>query len=180
MEDTAIDKSKMKKEEFMMNERIKFPELRVLDEKGSMLGVLKKEQALALANEKELDLIVITEKANPPVAKIIDYGKFIYEKEKQKKDTKKKQKIVQIKEVKLRSKIGIHDLEIKIRSVKKFLEEKDKVKITMSFFGREREHSELGGNIMRKVMDEIKDIADIEKQPNMIGNSMILVVAPKK
>jgi translation initiation factor IF-3 len=180
MEDTAINKFNTTKEEFIINEKIKFPELRVLDDKGNMLGVLKTEEARKLANEKELDLIVITEKANPPVARIIDYGKFIYEKEKQKKETKKKQKVVQLKEVKLRSKIGIHDLDIKIKCVKKFLENKDKVKITMSFFGREKEHSELGGNIMKKVMEAIKDESDIEKQPNMIGNSMILVVTPKK
>jgi translation initiation factor IF-3 len=180
MEDTAINKQMMNKEEVIMNERIKFPEVRVLDDKGAMLGVLKTDEARKLAIEKELDLIIITEKANPPVAKIIDYGKFLYEKEKQKKETKKKQKVVQIKEVKLRSKIGIHDLEIKIRAIKKFLEEKDKVKITMSFFGREKEHSELGGNIMKKVMEAIKDESDIEKNPNMIGNTMILVVTPKK
>jgi translation initiation factor IF-3 len=166
----------------LINEKIKIKtkEVRLLDEKGKMLGVMETEKALDLANNKSLDLVLITEKANPPVAKIIDYGKFLYEKEKQKKELKKKQKLIQIKEMKLRPKIGTHDLDIKIKKITKFLEDKNKVKVTMFFMGREREHTDIGKNIMAKIIEKTQELADIEKHPNLMGNSMILVLVPKK
>lgn len=176
----SIDKFKQKREEFLINEAIPYPELRVLDEKETMLGVIKTSDALTLAKEKDLDLIVITEKANPPVARIIDYKKFLYEKEKQKKETKKKQKVVDIKEVKIKLKIGINDLNIKIRNTIKFLQNGDKVKISVSFYGREIERKEKGYEILDKVILETKDFGDVEKRSTMMGNQMLLFLSPKK
>ncbi|MDR0676886.1 MAG: translation initiation factor IF-3 [Elusimicrobiota bacterium] len=180
MEGRNIDREKRKREEFLINESIKYPEVRVLDEKESMVGILKTKKALELARGKNLDLIIITDKSNPPVARIIDYGKFLYEKEKQKKETKKKQKIIVIKEVKIRLKIGINDLNIKTKNIIRFLENGNKVKISVVFYGRELEHPDKGKEILNKIIYGVEGFGDIEKDCVMYGNQMILILAPKK
>ncbi len=173
-------KSNVPHEEYLVNQKITFPEVRVLDAKNEMLGVMKTQDAISLAESKDLDLIIMTEKANPPIAKMMEYGKFIYEKEKQKKESKKKQKVTQLKEIKLRTKIGAHDLEVKTKNIVKFLENKDKVKVSVAFFGREKEHTDLGAKLLNKIIESTKDYADIEKPIEMLGNNMLIILGPKK
>jgi len=171
---------KLKKNDFVINEEITSEEVRVIDDTGNMIGIIKTINALNMAREKNLDLILIAEKANPPVARIIDFKKFLYQKEKQKKEAKKKQKIQVLKEIKIRPKIGINDLNIKIKNIIKFLNNGDKVKITISFYGRELEKKEKGNEIMEKIIFSAKDISDIEKAPLFVGTQMILILSPKK
>ncbi len=171
---------KPKKNDFIVNESITAPEVRVIDDTGNMIGIIKTIDALQMASNKNLDLILIAEKATPPVAKIIDFKKFLYQKEKQKKEAKKKQKIQTLKEIKLRPKIGINDLNIKIKNIIKFLNDGDKVKITISFYGRELEKKEKGNEIMEKIIFDTKEFSEIEKAPTFLGTQMILILSSKK
>jgi len=171
---------KPKKNDFIINDEITAPEIRVIDDTGNMIGIVKTINALSMAKEKNLDLILIADKATPPVAKIIDFKKFLYQKEKQKKEAKKKQKVQVLKEIKLRPKIGINYLNIKIKSIIKFLNNRDKVKITISSYGRELEKKEKWNGIMEKIIFDTKDISEIEKAPTFLGAQMILILSPKK
>ncbi|MCP4481658.1 MAG: translation initiation factor IF-3 [bacterium] len=163
-----------------MNERIYFPEMRVVTGEGEMLGIISKEDALKEAKGRGLDLVIIADKAIPPVAKIIDYGKYIYEQEKQKKKNKKKQKNVSLKEIQLKPNIDVHDLEVKMKNLRKFIDNKDKVKVVMRFFGRQRLHTEKGREILEKVVKMNEDICDVEERSPLSGNSMLLMLVPKK
>jgi translation initiation factor IF-3 len=163
-----------------MNDRIYFPEMRVVNYDGEMLGVLSKKDAVKAAEERGLDLVIIADKAIPPVAKIIDYGKFLYEQEKQKKENKKKQKVVDLKEIQLKPKIEAHDLEVKIKHIRKFIEKNDKVKVVMKFFGRQRMHTVPGDQIIDQVIEKTSDICDVEKRTPLVGNAILLMLAPKK
>ena len=147
---------------------------------AELATILSKEDALVAAKNSGLDLVIIAESALPPVAKIIDYGKFVYEQEKQKKENKKKQKVVHLKEIQLKPKIESHDLEVKVKNIRKFIEKKDKVKVVMKFFGRQRLHTANGDEIMDKVIEQTSDICDIEKRTSLIGNTMLLMLIPKK
>ena len=163
-----------------MNERIYFSEMRVVDSAGEMLGILSKADALKAAADSGLDLVIIADKAIPPVARIIDYGKFLYEQEKQKKENKKKQKVVDLKEIQLKPKIEAHDLEVKIKHIRKFIEKNDKVKVVMKFFGRQRMHTVPGDQIIDQVIEKTSDICDVEKRTPLVGNAILLMLAPKK
>jgi len=143
------------------------------------LGVMKTADAIAEADAQGLDLVEVSPNTNPPVCKILDYGKFKYEAQKKKNEAKKKQKIIEVKEIKLRPNIDEHDYQVKMRNVQKFLDEGDKVKVTMRFRGREMAHQELGVNVLNRVRDDTEEVAKIEAFPKLEGRQMIMVIAPK-
>ena len=143
------------------------------------MGVMKTADAIAQADAQGLDLVEVSPNTDPPVCKILDYGKFKYEAQKKKNEAKKKQKIIEVKEIKLRPNIDEHDYQVKMRNVQKFLDEGDKVKVTMRFRGREMAHQELGVNVLNGVRDDTEDVAKIEAFPKLEGRQMIMVIAPK-
>lgn len=144
-----------------------------------MVGVVSLRDALISAEEAGLDLVEVSPNADPPVCKILDYGKFKYEAQKKANEARKKQKIIEVKEVKLRPNIDDHDYDIKMRNMRRFLEEGDKVKVTMRFRGREMAHQDLGMNILVKVRDTLDDLAKVEQMPKLEGKQMIMVLAPR-
>ena len=144
-----------------------------------MVGVVERNEALAMASDAGLDLVEIAPTADPPVCKILDFGKYKYEEQKKKNEARKKQKIIEVKEIKLRPSIDDHDYDVKMRSMVKFIEEGDKVKVTMRFRGRELAHQELGMNVLMRVKDDLDAIAKVEQTPRMEGRQMTMVVSPK-
>jgi translation initiation factor IF-3 len=162
-----------------INERIRAREVRLIDEDGGQLGVMSTYDAIKIARERELDLVEVSPKAVPPVCRIMDYGKFKYQVAKKAAEAKKKQTIIQVKEMKLGLKIEEHDLQFKIKHIREFLEEGDKVKIVIMFRGREILHKEKGEQLSTKVMDALKDIGDIEQRPKFDGRNIIIIFAPK-
>jgi translation initiation factor IF-3 len=161
-----------------INHRIRVPQVRVVAEDGSMLGVLDTHEAQRKAREAGLDLVEVNPKAFPPVCKIMDFGKFKYEEKKRTNEAKKRQAIVELKEIKLRPKTDVHDLEVKINHARRFLEEGNKVKITCRFRGREITHPEAAEKQLHAVVDRTKDLAMVELTPRMEGRNMTLVMAP--
>jgi len=162
-----------------INEEISVLRVRLVDERGGMVGVVGRNEALAMAADAGLDLVEIAPGADPPVCKILDFGKFKYEEQKKKNEARKKQKIIEVKEIKLRPSIDIHDYAVKMRSMNKFIEEGDKVKVTMRFRGRELAHQELGMNVLMRVKEDLDGIAKVEQTPRMEGRQMTMVVSPK-
>jgi translation initiation factor IF-3 len=162
------------------NNYITAKEVRVIDENGEMLGVLPTQDAIKRAEEVGLDLVEVSPNTEPPVCKIIDAGKLKYELQKKAKEAKKKQKVIVIKEIKLRPTIDKHDYEVKLRHIKEFIEEGDKVKITLKFKGREMAHIEIGDRLMKKLEEDVKENAKIESPSKMEGKQMIMVLAPLK
>ena len=160
------------------NNRINSPEVQVIASNGENLGILNTNQAIAMAKEEGLDLIEIAPNANPPVCKIIDMGKFKYDAQKKANKAKKKQKIVSLKEIKLRPVTGTHDYDFKVKNAKKFIIKGDKVKFTIRFKGRELQHSHLGNELMGKIKDDMKDIGKVELNPKFDGKQMIMVIQP--
>ena len=156
------------------------PEIRLIDQDGENAGVVSPATAIDMAEEVGLDLVEISPGANPPVCKIMDFGKYKYEQQKKAAEAKKKQKIIEIKEVKFRPNIDTHDYDVKMRSVTKFLGEGDKVKVTLRFRGREMAHQELGRDLLTKIAGDIEEIGKIEAMPKMEGRQMIMVVAPQR
>jgi len=146
---------------------------------GDMLGVMNVDEAIAQAESFGLDLVEVSPNADPPVCKILDYGKFKYEAQKKKNEAKKKQKVIEVKEIKMRPNIDEHDYQTKMRSVNRFLGDGDKVKLTMRFRGREMAHQEIGLNVLKRVQEEIAEIAKVEAHPKLEGRQMIMVVAPR-
>lgn len=168
------------KEELRINERIRANEVRLIDEMGGALGIVSLSQALNLAVEKGLDLVEISGQSQPPVCKIMNYSKYRYEQVKKEKSSRKSHRTIHVKEIKIRPKIGEHDLEVKLRHVEEFLNEGDKVKITMMFRGREMAHLDLGVGIMRKIQERFGLTATIEQPARMEGNSMNMLLGPLK
>ena len=162
-----------------INEEIGVMRVRLVDERGNMVGVVGRTEALQMAASAGLDLVEIAPNADPPVCKILDYGKFKYEEQKKKNEARKKQKIIEVKEIKLRPSIDDHDYQVKMRSMNKFIEEGDKVKVTMRFRGRELAHQDLGMNVLMRVSDDLEGIAKVEQMPRMEGRQMTMVVAPR-
>ena len=144
-----------------------------------MVGVVNRSDALTRASEAGLDLVEVAANADPPVCKILDFGKFKYEEQKRKNEARKKQKIIEVKEIKLRPGIDDHDYDVKMRSMHKFIEEGDKVKVTMRFRGRELAHQELGMDVLMRVRDDLEEVAKIEAHPRMEGRQMTMVLSPK-
>ena len=160
------------------NNRINSPEVQVIASNGENLGILNTNQAIAMAKEEGLDLIEIAPKANPPVCKIIDMGKFKYDAQKKANLAKKKQKIISLKEIKMRPVTETHDYEFKVKNAKKFIAKGDKVKFTIRFKGRELQHSHLGNELMTKIKEDMKDIGKVELHPKFDGKQMIMVIQP--
>ena len=144
-----------------------------------MVGIVGRSEALTMASNAGLDLVEIAPNADPPVCKILDFGKYKYEEQKKKNEARKKQKIIEVKEIKLRPSIDDHDYEVKRRSMIKFIEEGDKVKVTMRFRGRELAHQELGMDVLIRVRDDLDEIAKVEQMPRMEGRQMTMVMSPK-
>jgi len=172
-EDVALDK------QANVNEKIRAPEVRVIGRDGTQIGVVPLKKALDMAAQEELDLVEVAPNADPPVCKIMDYGKFKYQQSKRTQEAKKKQTVIQVKEVKFRPKTDEHDLQVKIRHIRRFLGQKDKSKVTMVFRGREIAYTDLGMRIMERVKEELKDEAVVEQQPKMEGRNMVMILAPK-
>ncbi|MGM9973519.1 MAG: translation initiation factor IF-3 [Clostridiaceae bacterium] len=165
---------------YLLNEDIREKEIRVIDADGSMLGLLSSREALRLAEEKELDLVMISPNANPPVCKIMDFGKYIYEQSKKEKEAKKKQKVVNVKEIRFSPQIEEHDVSIKANNARKFLLDGDKVKVTVRFRGREADYSHIGQRILKNFADKLEDVCNIEKPAKLEGRNMTMILAPKK
>ncbi|MFV2033678.1 MAG: translation initiation factor IF-3 [Halocynthiibacter sp.] len=161
-----------------VNDRIRAPEIRLIGAEGENVGVVSPAQGMAMADDAGLDLVEISPNAAPPVCKIMDFGKFKYEQQKRESEARKKQKIIEIKEVKFRPNTDIHDFEVKMRNVRKFLENGDKVKISLRFRGREMAHQDLGRKLLERVADDIEDIGKIENMPKMEGRQMIMMIGP--
>ncbi|MDJ0912628.1 MAG: translation initiation factor IF-3 [Desulfobacterales bacterium] len=162
-----------------MNKYIRAKEVRVIDPDGTQIGVIPIAQALETAAEFGLDLVEVSPNANPPVCKIMDYGRYKYQQDKKKQEAKKKQTTFQVKEIKVRPKTGEHDLNVKIGHIKKFLTRKDKVKVTLMFRGREITLTELGREVLAKIVEEIDEIAVVEQAPKFEGRTMVMILAPK-
>lgn len=153
--------------------------MRLVDADGTDLGVVPIDQALRKAEDRGLDLVEVAAKGDPPVCKILDYGKFKYEAQKKKNEARKKQKTIDVKEIKMRPGIDVHDYDVKMRAARKFLGGGDKVKVTMRFRGREMAHQDLGLNVLHRVRDELDEFSKVELMPKMEGRQMIMVIAPK-
>ena len=162
-----------------INEAIRAREVQLISDTGENLGVVGRFDALAKAQEVGLDLVEISPNANPPVCKILDYGKFKYEQQKKAAEQKKKQKVIEIKEIKMRPNIDDHDYDVKIRAMKRFFEEGDKVKVTLRFRGREMAHMELGMQLLQRVKTDFAEKTKVEAEPKLEGRQMIMVLAPR-
>ena len=162
-----------------MNEKIRGPEVRVIGHDGQQLGIIPIRKALELAALEHLDLVEVAPNADPPVCKMMDYGKFKYQQNKRSQEAKKKQTVIQVKEVKIRPKTDEHDLQVKIRHIKRFLTQKDKAKVTILFRGREIAYSDQGFKVLERIREELKEEVVIEQQPKMEGRNLIMILAPK-
>lgn len=162
-----------------VNEEIRVPQVRLIDENGEMLGVLSIRDALYKAFQAGLDLLEISPNAVPPVCKITDYGKFKYEQQKKANEARKKQKVVEIKEIKVRPNIDDHDYDVKMRQARSFIGEGDKVKVTLRFRGREMAHQELGVKLLERIRTELVELVKVEQMPRLENRQMIMVLAPK-
>ncbi|MFZ4808140.1 MAG: translation initiation factor IF-3 [Hyphomicrobiaceae bacterium] len=162
-----------------INDQIRSREVRLIDETGQNVGVVSRFDALERATAAGLDLVEISPDAEPPVCKILDFGKFKYQEQKKAAEARKKQKIVEIKEIKMRPNIDDHDYDVKMRAIKRFFEEGDKVKVTLRFRGREMAHTELGMDLLRRVKADLTEISKVEAEPKFEGRQMIMVLAPK-
>lgn len=165
--------------ELRINEQIRVKEVRVTSNEGEQLGILPVKEALKIAQEKSLDLVEVAPTAVPPVCRIMDYGKYKYEQSKREKEAKKKQKVISIKEVKVRPNIEDHDLEVKIKNAVRFLDDGDKVKVTLMFRGREISHVNIAKDILARIAKEVSDKAIVEKEAKVEGKNMIMILAPK-
>lgn len=156
------------------------PRVRVIGSDGEMVGVLSRDEALAMAEDEGLDLVEIQPNADPPVCKIMDFGKFKYEQQKKESEARKKQKIIEIKEIKFRPNTDTHDYEVKMRSVMKFLEGGDKVKVTLRFRGREMAHLELGRKLLERVAEDVTEHGKVEAIPRLEGRQMVMMINPTR
>ncbi len=162
-----------------MNERIRAREVRVIGPDGTQLGIMPIQDALNAAREEGLDLVEVAPNADPPVCKIMDYGKFKYLQSKRSQEAKKKQTVIQVKEIKVRPKTDEHDIQTKLRHIRRFLAQKDKAKVTVIFRGREIAFKERGAMVLQRILDELKDEAVVEMPPKMEGRNMVMILAPK-
>ena len=165
--------------ELMINEQIRDKEVRLIGENGEQLGIMSAKDAYKMARDAELDLVKIAPAAKPPVCKIIDYGKYRYELSRKEKEAKKKQKVTQVKEIRVSTFIEKHDLEVKANNAAKFLKDGDKVKVSLRFKGREKGYANIGEEVMKTFADAIAEVGVIEKKPMLEGRSMIMTLGPK-
>ena len=163
-----------------INERIKYPQLRVVDSDGKQLGVIDRLKALEIASQRELDLVLVSEKANPPVCRIMDYGKYKFEQEKKAKEARKKSHQTEVKEVKMRYKIDQHDYQVRISQATRFLKAGDKVKCTVIFRGREIQHTALAETLLKRMAKDLEEKAEVQQSPKREGRNMIMFLTPRK
>lgn len=164
----------------MINEEIRDKEVRLIDADGSMIGIVPIKEAQKLANSKNLDLVKIAPQGNPPVCKIMDYGKYMFELAKKEKEARKNQKVINMKEVWIKPKIEEHDFNFKAKNAYKFLKDGDKVKVTVRFRGRELNYTSLGHDVLAKFAEAVKEVGDVEKKPKLEGKNMIMILNPKQ
>ena len=164
----------------MINEEIRDKEVRLIDADGSMLGIISVKDAQKLAVTKNLDLVKIAPQASPPVCRIMDYGKYMFELAKKEKEARKNQKVISIKEVRLSASIEDHDFGFKVKNALKFLEDGDKVKVSVKFRGREMHYTSLGEEVLNKFAEAIKDVGVVEKKPKLEGKNMTMILNPKQ
>ena len=163
-----------------INERINYPKLRVVDSDGQQLGVIDRQKALEVAANRELDLVLVSEKADPPVCRIMDYGKFKFEQEKKAKEARKKSHQTEVKEVKMRYKIDKHDYDVRIGQALRFLKAGDKVKCTVIFRGREIQHSNLAETLLLRMSKDLEEQSEVQQSPKREGRNMIMFLSPRK
>lgn len=164
----------------VINERIQFPEIRLIDAKGEQIGILSATEALQLAGNIGLDLVLVSDKSNPPVCRIVDYGKYKFNQEKKAKEAKKKQHNANLKEVKMRYKIEEHDYQVRLNQALRFLQANDKVKATITFRGREIQHINLAIELLQKMAKDLETAAEIQQLPSRDGKNMVMILTPKK
>ncbi|MBJ7251746.1 MAG: translation initiation factor IF-3 [Acetobacteraceae bacterium] len=162
-----------------INDEIRVPQVRLIDDAGEMLGVMSAREALIRAYDLGLDLVEISPNAVPPVCKILDYGKYKYEQQKKANEARKKQKVVEIKEIKVRPNIDDHDYDVKMKQMKNFIGEGDKVKVTLRFRGREMAHQELGVKVLERIRSDLNELVKVEQMPKLENRQMVMVVSPK-
>ena len=162
-----------------INDEIRVPQVRLIDDAGEMIGVMSAREALIRAYDVGLDLVEISPNAVPPVCKILDYGKYKYEQQKKANEARKKQKVVEIKEIKVRPNIDDHDYDVKMKQMKNFIGEGDKVKVTLRFRGRELAHTHLGMELLERIRGELDGIAKVEQEPRFEGRQVVMVMAPR-
>lgn len=163
-----------------INERIRIPEVRLIDEGGTHVGVIRTRDALDMARERGLDLVEVQPNAMPPVCRLMDYGKFRYEESRRERESRKRQKIVEVKEVRLRPKIDDHDLETKGRQAQRFLESGDKVKVSVLFRGREIAHQDIGQGLLERMAQQLGPVSVIDQTPHMEGRTMVMLLSPTR
>lgn len=168
-----------KRELPLLNERIRDREVRLIDEDGTQLGIVPTREALSAAREKGLDLFLVQPDASPPVARIMDYGRFKFEQEKRAREAKRKHHVVDVKELKMRYKIEDHDYQVKLRSAEKFLNAGDKIKVLIMLRGREVQHAGMALELMNKFSDDLKDLAMIDREPKLEGKTVIMILSPQ-
>ncbi len=162
-----------------INDQIRVREVRLIDETGTNVGVVDRFDAMKRATDAGLDLVEISPDAEPPVCKILDYGKFKFQEQKKAAEARKKQKVVEIKEIKMRPGIDDHDYDVKMKAIRRFFEEGDKVKVTLRFRGREMAHQDIGMEVLRRVKADTESISKVESEPRFEGRQMVMVLAPK-
>jgi len=162
-----------------INEDIRVPRVLLIDQHGEKQGIMPTSAAIEAAEEAGLDLVEVSPNSDPPVCKILDYGKFKFQEQKKKAEARKRQKVVEVKEIKLRPNIDIHDYDVKARAMHRFFEEGDKVKVTLRFRGRELAHPELGMKLLQQVKTDFEPVAKVEYEPRMEGKQMVMILAPR-
>jgi translation initiation factor IF-3 len=163
-----------------INERIRFPKIRAIDKDGTQLGIITPQEALRIAEEQELDLVLVSDKADPPVCRIMDYGKYKFEQEKKAREARKKQHTADVKEVKMRYKIEDHDYQVRVNQAVRFLKDGDKVKATITFRGREIQHSDLAEDLLKRMAIDLEEVAEVQQAPKREGRNMMMLLSPKK
>nr|QUE28807.1 InfC [Porphyropsis coccinea] len=180
MLDKFNNNRKSPKDSVIINDRIRFPKIRVIDIEGEQLGIFTPKEAMVIAEKEGLDLLLISDKSSPPVCRILDYGKYKFTQEKKAREAKKKQHVVNIKEVKMRYKIDQHDYKVRVNQAIKFLHSGDKVKVTINFRGREIQHSNLAIELLSRMANDLISIAEIQQKPLKDGRNIIMILSPKK
>ena len=167
------------KQDLLINERIRCKEVQVIDDKGEKLGVLSLDDALEKADEKKLDLVLVSPNTNPPVCKLMNYGKYKFEQAKKEKEARKNQKAVELKEIRITPNIEKHDFDFKVKNARKFLEDGNKVKITVRFRGREVNNSKAGETVLNNFIEQLAEVSQVEKAPKLEGRNMFTILAKK-
>lgn len=175
-----LDKRRTPRDIPQINERIRFPKIRLIGTEGEQLGILTPSEALRLAEEKELDLVLLSDKADPPVCRIMDYGKYKFEQEKKAREARKKQHTADVKEVKMRYKIEEHDYKVRVNQAERFLKDGDKVKATVMFRGREIQHSDLAETLLKRMATDLQEFGEVQQAPKKEGRNMMMLISPKK